>query len=87
MLIHLIQLRMLKKIQDKEGFKPDQQRLIFDGKQLEDNKTLSEYGIKNQSVLNLIHRLREDKNMIQPSNKGLPGLVLFRPGFLYQYFL
>jgi len=54
-----------KKIQDKEGFKPDQQRLIFDGKQLEDNKTLSEYGIQNQSVLNLIHRLREDKNMIQ----------------------
>ena len=54
-----------KKIQDKEGFKPDQQRLIFDGKKLEDNKTLSEYGIQNQSVLNLIHRLREDKNMIQ----------------------
>ena len=39
--------------------------MIFDGKQLEDNKTLSEYGIQNQSVLNLIHRLREDKNMIQ----------------------
>ena len=39
--------------------------MIFDGKQLEDNKTLSEHGIQNQSVLNLIHRLREDKNMIQ----------------------
>ena len=54
-----------KKIQEKEGYKPDQQRLIFGEKQLEDNKTLSEYGIQNQSVLSLIHRLREDKNMIQ----------------------
>ena len=39
--------------------------MIFGEKQLEDNKTLSEYNIHNQSVLNLVLRLPEDKNMIQ----------------------
>ena len=56
-------------IHNIDGAIPDEQRLIFDGMQLEDSRTLSDYNIQNGSILDMVLRLKGGGGLFSDSSK------------------
>jgi ubiquitin len=74
-----------QKINEKEDVPPEQQRLVFEGIQLEDGRTLSEYHINQGAILHLILRLRGGMAHATSARRDFEKLYLAKWGRLPQH--